>query len=151
STVFPAVRVHGGTPMRVGFITYNAQAGDAVGNQVAEKVAVFLDHGADVRVFLHSNQRLHPALHDLALPIDKAECHGEAWLFLSTSDLVIVEYSQYFQLLEFLPLLAGGKPRVLVNYHGVTPVALWRCHNRDGLAQGLRQRGLVWCADAALA
>jgi hypothetical protein len=46
--------------MRVAILTANAYAGDAIGNQVAEKVAFFLDRGAEVRVFSDSHHRLHP-------------------------------------------------------------------------------------------
>src|SRR5204863_357606 len=66
-------------------------------------------------------------------------------------DLVVAEYGQFYPLLNLLPLLAGGRPRLLVDYHGVTPPELWGLQNREALDQGLRQRGLLWCADAVLA
>ena len=47
------------------------------------------------------------------------------------------------------PKAAG--PRILVDYHGVTPPEMWGPHNREALEKGIRQRGLVWCADAVLA
>jgi glycosyltransferase involved in cell wall biosynthesis len=143
--------------VRIALLGANAQAGDALGNQLAEKLAFFSDRGADVRVFLESDRRLHPALraHYQRVTVDdflRAGTPGsEAWPFLSTADLVLVDYSQYYSLLEVLPLLAGGRPRIVLNYHGVTPAQMWTAHNREGLEQGARYRGLVWCADAVVA
>jgi glycosyltransferase involved in cell wall biosynthesis len=136
--------------MRVGILSFNAQAGDAVGNQIAEKLAFFLERGADVRLFVESGQRLHPAVRGHAHFLARPEPKREAWQFLTTCDLVIAEYSQAYPLLGLLPLLVGGKPRLLVDYHGVTPPELWGCQNGEALEKGIRQRGLVWCADAAL-
>lgn len=136
--------------MRVALLTPNAQAGDAIGNQVAEKVAFFVDRGADVRVFVESLKRLHPALGPHALLLSTAEAQGDHWQFLCSADLIVIEYGQAFGLLQLLPLLAGRKPRLLLDYHGVTPGELWEAHNREGLEQGAQQRGLVWCAEAAV-
>src|SRR5439155_8432578 len=111
----------------------------------------FVERGADVRVFLESDQRLHPALRPHAHVLKTRSPKGEGWRFLASCDLVIVEYGQHYGLLELLPLLAGGKPRVIFDYHGVTPLDLWGAHNREALEKGLPQRGLVWCADAAVA
>src|SRR6266852_735451 len=107
--------------MRVALLSYNAQAGDAIGNQVAEKLTFFLERGADVRVLVESDKRLHPVVRPYCQRLDRAEPAGEGWEFLSSTDLVVVEYGQYYELLNLLPLLAGGKPRILFDYHGVTP------------------------------
>jgi glycosyltransferase involved in cell wall biosynthesis len=136
--------------MRVALLSHNAQAGDAVGNQVVEKLAFFLDRGADVRVLIESDRHLHPSLRPHCHLVPKPEPKGEGWLFLASADLIIAEYSQYYPLLGLLPLLAGGRPRLLFDYHGITPLELWGNHNREALEQGARQRGLVWSADAAL-
>jgi glycosyltransferase involved in cell wall biosynthesis len=137
--------------MRVGVLSYNAQAGDAIGNQVAEKLSFFLERGADVRVLVESEKRLHPAVRPFCQRLERAEPAGEGWLFLSSADLIVVEYGQHYELLNLLPLLAGGKPRILFDYHGVTPPELWSSHNREALEKGARHRGLVWAADAAVA
>jgi glycosyltransferase involved in cell wall biosynthesis len=137
--------------MRVALLTYNAQAGDAIGNQVAEKLAFFLERGANVRVFVESDQRLHSAVRPHCHRVIDPEPAGDTWRFLTSADLVVVEYGQYYPLLGLLPLLAGGRPRILFDYHGVTPPGLWGTHNREALEKGGQQRGLVWCADAALA
>src|SRR5207244_2493917 len=49
-----------------------------------------------------------------------------------------------------LPALANGRTRVLIDYHGITPPALWGSHNREALEKGLAYRGLAWCADRTL-
>jgi glycosyltransferase involved in cell wall biosynthesis len=136
--------------MRVGLLTANAKAGDAIGNQVAEKLSFFLDRGADVFVFADSNQRLHPFVAPYCRALDPERPGGESWAFLTAADLVVVDYSQHYPLLGVLPMLIGGKPRIVFDYHGVTPPELWKAHNREALEKGVRQRGLVWCADAAL-
>ena len=82
------------------------------------------------------------------LPVTKIE--EKTRRFLSSADLVVVEYGQYYDLLEWLPLLGHGKGRVLLDYHGVTPPELWSVHNREAVEAGVRQRGLVRAADAAV-
>src|SRR5258708_24022519 len=104
--------------MRVALLSYNAQAGDAIGNQVAEKLAFFLQRGADVRVFVQSDKRLNPAIHSYVQCLNGPEPAGPCWEFLSTADLIVVEYGQYYPLLSLLPLLVGGKPRIVFDYHG---------------------------------
>lgn len=136
--------------MRVAILTANARAGDAIGNQVAEKVAFFRDRGADVRVFAACRRSLHPAVEPVCRSINPREPQGKAWQFLTSADLVIAEYGHAHPLLGLLPLLAGGKPRVLIDYHGVTPAELWEEGRGQSLEAGRRQRGLVWCADAAV-
>jgi glycosyltransferase involved in cell wall biosynthesis len=136
--------------MRVALLTYNAQAGDAIGNQVAKKLSFFLNHGALVRVFLESEHRLHPQVRPHAQRLDGIEPAGPAWEFLSSADLMIVEFGQYYPALGLLPLLGQSRPRILFDYHGVTPARLWGGHNREALERGVEQSGLAWCADAVL-
>ncbi len=137
--------------MRVALLSYNACTHDAVGNHVAETAAFFLERGAAVRVFVDSTERLHPELRSCVQPVDAVEPRGPVWDFLADADLVIFQYTQACALLHFLPLLAGGKPRLLLDYHSVTPPELWSGPNREALEHGRRQRGLIWCADAAVA
>ncbi len=136
--------------MRVALLSYNARVGDAIGNQVAEKFTFFHERGADVRAFVENDQALHPLLrghyHVWRAPVPA----GEPWDFLTGADLICVEFGQHYALLTLLPLLAGGRPRVLVDYHGVTPPALWGPYPHEALQRGVRQRGLAWCADAVL-
>src|SRR5919199_1689262 len=122
--------------MRVALLSHNAQAADAIGNQVAEKLAFFLARGADVRVFLESANRLHPAVRPYCHLLQGTDCQGEEWAFLSAAALVIAEYGQSYRALGLLPLLAGGKPRILLDYHGITPLQWWGSHNREALAKG---------------
>jgi O-antigen biosynthesis protein len=135
--------------VRVALVSYNARSGDAIGNQIAEKLSFFLDGGADVRVFVESDQGLHPQVRPhcrLLAP----EPRGEGWKFLRKCDLVVVDYSQAYSLLGLLPLLAAERPRVILDYHGVTPPEFWGGSNTEALADGQRWRGLVGFADAAL-
>jgi glycosyltransferase involved in cell wall biosynthesis len=136
--------------VRVALLTHNARDGDAIGNLVAEKIGFFVDRGADVRVLLESDKRLHPVVRPHCRVLRVPEPHADDWRFLASTDLVIVEYGQYYRLLELLPLLTGDRPRILFNYHGVTPIDLWGGQNQEPLEMGIRQGGLVWCADAAL-
>src|SRR5687767_7975027 len=112
--------------MRVALLTCNAQTRNAIGNQVAEKLAFFLERGAEVRVFLESALRVH-------------------------ADLGIADYAQCYDRLHCLPLLAGRKPRLVLDYHGVTPAQHWQGPQRDLLEQSARQRAIVWCAEVAFA
>src|SRR5262249_15168692 len=96
-------------------------------------------------------RRLHPALRRYTHRFTPAKAHGPHWQFLTACDLIIVEYSQHDPLFDLLPLLAGGKPRIVFDYHGVTPPKLGGPNNRDGLERGCRLRGLVWSCDAAIA
>lgn len=137
--------------MRVALVTAHARAGDAVGQHVAEQLAFFHDRGADVRVLAESDRHVHSGVRAALTVLTEPQLATDAGRFLATSDLVIFVYSQYFPLLGFLPLLVGGRPRLVVDYLGVTPPALWDHQGREALEQGERQRGLVWCADAAVA
>ena len=136
--------------MRVALLNRSAASGDAIGNQIAEKVAFFLDWGADVRVFLECDDGLSPALRPYSQLLDAGKSENGSLRFLSTADLILVEYSQWYEMLDWLPLWAGGTARIVFDYHGVTPPHLWCRHNREGIEKGARQRGLVWCADAAI-
>jgi glycosyltransferase involved in cell wall biosynthesis len=137
--------------MRVGLLTHSAQAGDAIGNQVAEKLAFFADSGADVQVFIQSSKRLHPRVAPYARCLAEPVTSGREWAFLSFADLLIVEFGHWYSLLHLLPLLVPCRPRIIFDYHGVTPTDLWGEHNRQAIEEGLSRRGLVWCADAAVA
>src|SRR5262245_66554646 len=86
--------VQGRTSMRVSLLAPSAPVGDAVGRQLAEKVAFFLDRGADVRLFVESDARLHPTLKPYTYRVEprRASAFVE---FVATSDLLVVEYSRY--------------------------------------------------------
>jgi glycosyltransferase involved in cell wall biosynthesis len=137
-------------PVRVALLTYNARSGDAIGNHVAEKLAFFVDSGADARVFVESDEALHPGIRPYCRLL-AAEPSGDGWAYLRDCDLVVVDYSQWYSLLGLLPLLARERPRILFDYHGVTPPENWPGTQAEALAKGRRFRGIVWCADGALA
>ncbi len=136
--------------MRVAFVACSAPARTAVGNLLAEKVAFFLDRGAEVRVFLESIAGLHPQILPHAEVCDAVPTAGPAWDYLSQSDVVFFEFSQGFELLHLLPLLADEKPRLIATYYGLSPSAGWPGPQRELLERGQRDRGLLWCADAVI-
>jgi glycosyltransferase involved in cell wall biosynthesis len=136
--------------MRVALLSHSAPAGDAIGRQLAEKVAFFLDRGAEVRVFVSSDRHLTPVLKQYTRRYAPAEPKGPNWQFLQSADMVCVEYSQHDPLFDLLPLLAGGRPRIIFDYHGVTPPNLGASSHRDALERGCRSRGLAWTADAVV-
>ena len=138
--------------MRVALLAYSAPAGDAIGNQLAEKLAFFLERGADARVFLESDYRLHPALVDQGSKIEdrrlkianrglRIDGREGTWEFLASADLILVDYSQYYSSLDWLPVLTGGKARIVFDYHGVTPPHLWGASNREAIEKGSRRLG----------
>ncbi len=133
--------------MRVALLSYNGQARDAIGNGLAENLRFFLERGADVRVFVQSAVRLHPVLAPYCQVAEQVQQAGSIWDFLAGADLVSFEFSQAYELLHYLPLLAGRKPRLVVDYHGVTPARHWPTPQRAALESGAAQQGLVWCAD----
>jgi glycosyltransferase involved in cell wall biosynthesis len=132
--------------MRVALISHNARFGDAIGNLVADKLDLFLERGADVCVFLESMEGLHPRLSSHAQSM-QAEPAGPAWDFLLDADLLCVEFGQWYQLLGLLPLLASGKPRILLDYHSITPPEFSESNHREALIRGRQYRGLAWLAD----
>jgi O-antigen biosynthesis protein len=135
--------------MRVALLTQNARAGDAIGRHVAEKVAYFLDRGAHVRVVVADDRDAHPAIRPLMIrQLDRA--HGNGWDALRSADIVVVDYSQYYSLLDLLPLLADGKRRVVFDYHGVTPPLGRLANHRESQWRGRESRGLAGFADAVI-
>ncbi len=136
--------------MRVAFVACSAPARTAVGNLLAEKVAFFLDRGAETRIFLESIASLHPQLTSHAERCPAGTTSGPAWDYLAKSDLVFFEYSQGFDLLGLLPLLIDERPKLIATYYGVSPPQGWPAPQRDILERGHRERGLLWCADAVV-
>src|SRR5262245_36575652 len=134
--------------MRVAILSHNAQHSDAIGNQVAEKLAFFLDRGADVRVFLESDRNLHPTVRPHVQLVHASTLAAEILDYLHGCDLVVVEFGLFYPLLTLLPLLAGGRSRILLDYHSVTPAECWGAAGREVLDQGTRYRGVAWCAGA---
>lgn len=136
--------------MRVALLSHNAAENDAIGNQVAEKLSFFQGCGAEVRVFVESQRNLHPALRDSTETIANAQLSAEQSRYLQDADLIVAEYGHSYLLLGLLPLWAGTKPKILFDYHGVTPAALWESSQRERMIEAGRNRGLVWCANRAL-
>jgi glycosyltransferase involved in cell wall biosynthesis len=136
--------------VRIGLISFNARQGDAIGQQVAEKLAFFRQRGAEVRVFVEDSRELHSEVTPFCHTVTRPRPAGAYWEYLTACDWIAAEYGQSYPLLDRLPLLSGGKPRILIDYHGITPPALWGPHNAEALARGVARRGLLWCADLVL-
>lgn len=136
--------------MRVAILTYNARIGDAIGNQVAAKVAFFRERGMTVRVFLQDSSRIHPEVRSHAQVVSDPEHDAAFRQYVHSADLILVEYSQSYPLLGWLPRFADSPGRVVFDYHGVTPRALWGRLCPPEVEEGARRRDLVWYADAAL-
>src|SRR5262249_620528 len=135
--------------MRVALITHNARTGDAVGNQVAAKAAFFRDRGAGVCAYVESERDLQPSLRAMLRSVDATESLPELAAELAEFDLLCIEYSQHYRLLEVLPLFVPRRPKILVEYHGVTPPEA--CSGlSDVLRLSQRRRGLVWFADEVI-
>ncbi len=136
--------------MRVALLGCNARAHNAIGNQMAEKVAFFRERGAAIQVFLEEIEALHPGVRHLTKHLPEVATSGPAWDYLANADLVIADYAQHYNLLDYLALLAGKKPRLILDYHGVTPAEHWQGPQRELLERSACMRGVVWCADLAL-
>ena len=137
--------------MRVALLSGNAPRYNAVGKQIAEKVRFFQERGAEVRLFVQDARRLHLDLRSCCIEVSEPSAEGPAWDYLRHADLVIAVYAQHFDLLQYLPALAGMGPRIVFEYLGVTPAELWHVPQSEDLRTSARQRGYVWCADHALA
>jgi glycosyltransferase involved in cell wall biosynthesis len=94
---------------------------------------------------------LHPALEGCAVEATKPSVDGPVWDYLRQTDLIIAVYAQYFDLLQFLPRLVATGPRIVFDYHGVTPAEYWPDSMREEMRRSARQRGYVWFADHAMA
>src|SRR5262245_7067348 len=102
--LFSVLSVQGRTLMRVAILSGNARPADAIGNQVAEKAAFFLERGGVVRVFVEDAERLHPGIASYTQAVKAQDMAAQAHEFLAASDLVIAEFGHYHSLLELLPL-----------------------------------------------
>lgn len=136
--------------MRVALLTASVRPGDAIGGQVAEKLAFFVDSGADTRVITESADGAANAVSPHCLTADPRTLDGPAWEFVSSADLVVAEFGHWYPLLGWLPALAGGKARVVIDYHGVTPAPLWGAHHAEAVERAAARRGIVWSADAVV-
>src|SRR5438094_6343002 len=105
--------------MRVALLSCNAQIYNAVGNHIAEKVRFFQERGAEVRLFVQDTRRLHPDVRACTHEVTEPSATGPAWDYLRQADLVFAIYAQYHDLLQYLPLLAGTGPRIVLDYLGV--------------------------------
>lgn len=134
--------------MRVALLSRNARPADAIGQQVLAKLRYFQQRGDEVRLYLEEESRL---------PVEMQTIVGSAakvWKkeqdVLRSSDLVIAEFGAAYDLVHLLPALAGQGPRIVVDYHGITPHHLVEPSQRDEVEAACRQRPLLWCADLVM-
>ena len=137
--------------MRVALLSFNAEARNAVGSHVADRVRFFQERGAEVRLFVQDGRRLHSELRGCTTEVREIAIDGPVWNALRQADLILAIYGQHHDLLQYLPLLAGAGPRIVFEYLGVTPPELWPDQQREGIEGTCRQRGFAWCADHVLA
>lgn len=133
--------------MRVALVSLNARAGDAIGRQLVEKVAALIDRGASVQVIVEDDRNLHASLRPFTIkwrqrPDDSGACKA-----LADSDLIIVEFTQFHPLLEWIPKFADGNRRIIVDYHGLTPLEMAVPSQRAALLRGQEWLALTQFAD----
>lgn len=136
--------------MRVVLLSPNARAADAVGRHVAETVACLLDGGAQVRVVVADGNGLAPALRPYKLVAGSAAIDGPGWRAAQAADLVIVQFSQYYPLLDWVPLLADGQRRIIFDYHALTPPRYATGPTRAAILRGQDMLGLAGFADGVI-
>lgn len=139
--------------MRVALFSRNACAADAMGQQFAAKLAFFLQRGAEVRVYLSEIFACRP---DVAAVTPIIANANQVWKddaqreYLLSCDLILAEFGSAYDLLDLLPALTGKGPRIMVDYHGLTPIEWADRPLHEGLEAACRQRAVLWAADAIL-
>lgn len=139
--------------MRVALLSRNLLAADAVGQQVLAKMNFFLQRGAEVRLFLAEPCNPEPEWKAINYTVGSAKQiwkHAEHRQYLQSCDWVIAEFAAAYSLFDLLPALQQAGPRVLVDYHGITPLDLAEEGLQSDIIQANRQRALLWCADAVV-
>lgn len=139
--------------MRIAFLSQNACTGDAIGGQLAGKVAAAQDAGHEVRVYLSEAARLRPEVEAVAVVASPRDLWRSAHErdFLLGADAVVVEYGGDFPLLDLLPALRRRGRRILFCYRGVTPPEFWPAADQPRLRRAAARRDWVWFADEAIA
>ncbi len=145
------------TAPRICIINGNVVINDAVGNHVVAQLQVLRAAGYQTHIFTeHVDERL-PAdvrrnivtlrLRDLQQPDGRL---SHAVTHFQTADVVIVNYSTYYELAEAIKLARGV---TIFNYHGVTPPNLWdqSAPGYKDLVRAQEQVSLVQHADYAVA
>lgn len=133
--------------MRVALLSRNVRAGDAIGQQVLAKLSNFQQRGAEVRLFLSEHTNESEAVVGNCKSIWNDEQQRQ---YLLSADLVIAEFGAAYDLLYLLPALQGRGPRLVVEYHGLTPIELADAGLHSQLFEAQQQRSILWAADAIL-
>lgn len=133
--------------MRVALLSRNIRAGDAIGQQVLAKLSYFQQRGAEVRLYLSERTSVAEAVVGTCKSIWNDEQQRE---YLLSADLVIAEFGAAYDLFYLIPALQGRGPRLVVEYHGLTPIELADAGLQSQLLEAQHQRSLLWAADAIL-
>ncbi len=111
--------------MRVSLINLNLIGPDAIGQNLLQQLRFFQRSGDEARIYVPTPPEQIP---DDVLPFvtvtDAETLRSGADAHFAASDLYVFHYGGWYDLLESLQTLARGA--VILNYHNVTPPALWQ-------------------------
>lgn len=148
------VRCEVDTAPRATIVNGNCVLNDAVGNHVVRQLQTLREAGYNtLLVTEHIDERLPPdirrssvaiKLHNINHPDERTQ-----WVVdhLHSSDIVIVNYSTYYELCEVITQVRNAP--ILFDYHGVTPPSLWdpNAPGYQDLVLGQENLSLVAYAD----
>ena len=143
---------------RATLVNGNCIANDAIGNHLVTQLRTLRDEGYQVvLVAEHLDPRLPDEVRRAAVVAKRSDIQNPTtrsqWLvnYLLSSDVVIVNYSTYYDLCHVITLPRSST--VIFDYHGITPPELWGTASQDydHLVLGQQHLNLVQYADAAIA
>lgn len=146
------------TRPRACIINGNWVANDALGNTVTAQLRALRNAGYHTLVLTEFIHDLLPVelrrfgislrLQDLQQPDQRTRQAAEHFF---SSDILIINYSTYYELAQALKLVRGGA--VIFDYHGITPPELWQGDQQGlrDLVLGREHLTLVQFADYAIA
>ena len=156
---FPITVVAAAPRPRVCLINASCTLGDAIGNNLREKVRFFRARGYAVDVLVEAFDQRLPLdeqafftviRYDDLLSGGATPEQQRAVRHFYRADLLIFDYPTYYPLIEAIRLASTGT--VFFDYHGVTPPALWGDPSTvEVMRAGERQVQLVGYADYAIA
>ncbi len=123
---------------------------DAVGNNLINKARVVRDNGIPTRILLESNAfppaDLEPCVRTLS-DLGKQDFEASLW----NADCYWIDYSVFYPLLKVAAALKAKGKRLLFDYHGITPPALWDDpETLGGLEQAIANLPLIREGDAVV-
>jgi glycosyltransferase involved in cell wall biosynthesis len=128
--------------MRVALLAYEGPHDSPLGLRLVQQLAFFRERGADVRLFVECLRGLHPELAPGVCACPGGHVDAEGWRFLTSADLVIAVHDRPCALPHVLPRLAGGRPRIVLDYHDPVP------DSEEAPGTAGESRAMAWSADA---